>query len=318
MADELTTTGTNEEYKALSDRVGNLLQDKYQNFVADNTQNINTMYDAAKSSNLANLEMAYNQNLSDAEANRNRMVNQYNTAVSDLATQYERNRYNNNLQAASNGLNVGTGSQMALAQAGQYQRDYGKLRGEQAAQAAELDRQIADMTATYRSEVTKAIADGDYSRAAALVDEANNQVSQLKDAYSLQITDLGNAAELLAEAGDYTGYQDLYGYTDDQVKALQQNWAMSNPDAAYKSGIIDGYMYYQLTGNWPVGFDPWGGQNNNNSGLTEWDYSWYKSMTDYAKKHNISVNKAIDAYHNRNTTPSPNSNTPTPNTPTTG
>ena len=143
--------------------------------------------------------------------------------------------------------------------------DVRELRGEQAAQQMEQDRQINNLTAQYRYAVQSAIAENDYGRAAALVDEANNKVSQLKDAYNLQITDLGNAAALLAEAGDYSGYKDLYGYTDDQVAALTNNWAMSNPDSAYSAGIIDGYTYYQLTGNWPVGFDPWSGGSSDSS-----------------------------------------------------
>ena len=235
------------------------LNEKYKAFVANNQDNINTMYDAARTSNLTGLESAYQQNLSDYQAQKGAIDKQYNTAANDLAIQYERNRMNNLLQAQMNGLNAGTGSQAQLALGSNYTRDFGKLRGEQAAQQMEQDRQINNLTAQYRYQVQQALADNDYGRAAALVDEANNQVSQLKDAYNLQTTDLGNAAALLAEAGDYSGYQDLYGYTDDQVDALRTNWAMSNPDAAYKAGVISGGEYYQLTGNWPYGYDPWGG-----------------------------------------------------------
>ena len=98
MADELNTQ---EKLNTTTTTPANTsaLNEKYQQFVANNTDNINTMYDASKTSNLAGLESAYNTNLSNMEAQKGQIDKQYNTAANDLAVQYERNRMNNNLQA---------------------------------------------------------------------------------------------------------------------------------------------------------------------------------------------------------------------------
>lgn len=272
------------------------LNEKYQQFVANNTNNINTMYDASKTSNLAGLESAYNTNLSNMEAQKSQIDKQYNTAANDLAVQYERNRMNNNLQAQMNGLNVGTGSQMNLALGSQYNRDFGNLRGAQAAAQVEQDRQINNVKSEYQLAVQKAIADNDLARAAALVDEANNQIGQLQQAYQLQQQDLGNQAALLAAAGDYSGYGNMYGLSDDQVNTLKTQWALQNPDAAFYSGVIDANEYNRLTGSWPRGYGP---SASGGGGGGNWNTSWYKSMTDYAKSRGVSVNKAISTYRGK-------------------
>jgi len=235
------------------------LNEKYQSFVADNTENINQMYDAAQASKLSGLESAYTQNLSDAQALKPQIDEQYNRSANDLAVQYERNRYNNNLQAAQNGLNVGTGSQMNLALNSQFGRDYGNLRSAQAAAQVEQDRQIANIESQYRLQVQQAIADNDLARAAALVDEANNQVNQLQKAYAIQQEDLGNAAALLGASGDFSGYGNLYGLTDQQVGTLQTQWAAQHPDLAWQSGMIDANQYRAITGKYPAGYNPGGG-----------------------------------------------------------
>lgn len=253
------------------------LNEKYQSFVANNTDNINQMYDANKASQLAGLESAYNTNLSNMEAQKSQIDKQYNTAANDLAVQYERNRANQNLQAQMNGLNVGTGSQMNLALGSEYNRDFGNLRGAQAAAQVEQDRQINNVKAEYQLAVQKAIADNDLARAAALVDEANNQVSQLTNAYNLQQQDLGNQAALLAAAGDYSGYQNMFGLSDDQTGMLKTQWALQNPDAAFYSGVIDANEYNRLTGNWPRGYGSSGGSGGGNGG-------WYGTVRDNWRK----------------------------------
>ena len=190
------------------------LNEKYKALVGDNTQNINTMYDASKTSALAGLESAYNQNLSDATAQKAQIDKQYNTAANDLGAQYERQRRNNNIQAAGNGLNVGTGSQMALAQASAYQRDMGNLRGQQAAAQTEQDRQINNIKMAYQSQVQQAIADNDLARATALTQEANRQIDQMTKAYQMQYNEEQDALDRQrqAELDAYNREQDAQAW----------------------------------------------------------------------------------------------------------
>lgn len=250
------------------------LNEKYQQFVADNTANINAMYDANQQSKLTGLESAYTQNLSDATAQKDKIDQNYNRAANDLAVQYERNRANQNLQAQMNGLNVGTGSQMGLALGSEYNRDFGNLRGQQAAAQVEQDRQINNIESQYRLAVQQAIADNDLARAAALVDEANNKVNQLTNAYQLQQQDLGNAAALLASAGDFSGYQNMLGLSDDQAGLLRTQWTVQNPDLAYQSGLIDPEQYRAITGSYPRGY------SIGNSGGGKYNKSYYQTQID--------------------------------------
>ena len=312
------------------------LNEKYKSLVSDNTGTINQMYDANRDSALAGLESAYNQNVSDLTAQKSQIDKQYNTAANDLAVQYERNRQNNNLQAAGNGLNVGTGSQMALAQSGQYQRDFGNLRGQLAAAQTEQDRRINDVKMQYQAQVEQAIADNDLARATALTQEANNQINQLSNAYKLQYAEeqdaldrqrqaeldaynreqdalnrayreqsdaydrQAQAAALLASTGDFSGYAALFGLGQDQVSRLRAQWMASNPDAAYNSGMMDANQYKAVTGKYPAGYTPpssGGGYGGNTQ-------SWYSQMRKERDEYNagkpaneqVTLSDYINAY----------------------
>ena len=308
------------------------LNDKYKSLVSDNTGTINQMYDASKQSALAGLESAYNQNLSNAEAQRSQIDKQYNTAANDMAVQYERQRQNNNLQAAGNGLNVGTGSQMALAQSGQYQRDFGNLRGEQAAAQTEQGRLIDNIKMQYQSQVQQAIADNDLARATALTQEANNQIAQLTNAYNMQYQEeqdalnrqrqaemdaynreqdaldrayrqqqdeynrQATAASLLASMGDFSGYAALFGLSNDQQSLLRAQWMASNPDTAYNSGMMDANQYRAITGKYPAGYTP------PSSGGSYGGTSWYETMKNERDEYNAAnPNDKVDltTYINR-------------------
>ena len=268
------------------------LNEKYKSMVTDNTGTINQMYDAQKQASLSGLESAYNQNLSDATAQIDKINQTYNRGANDLAVQYERQRQNNNLQAAGNGLNVGTGSQMALAQSSNYQRDFGRLRGEQANALTEQDRQINNIKMQYQNAVQQALADNDLARATALTEEYNRQSNQYQNLYKLQYAEeqdaldrqrqaeldaynreqdawnqrmkenqlaqqqAENAAALMAQSGDFSGYASLYGLTPAQTSALQAQWMASNPDLAYNSGAMTAEQYRSITGQYPVGYTP--------------------------------------------------------------
>ena len=154
--------------------------------------------------------------------------------------QYERNRRNFNRQAAGSGLNTGTASQAALAQNSTWQRDYGNLRTAEADALAKADQQMAALETQYKSAVASAIAENDYDRAKALMDEYGNQEN--RDAAM---------AKTLASYGDFSGYAKLYG--DDAANNMAQYWIYSNPQLAYSMGKISADEYARLTGKYPGG-----------------------------------------------------------------
>lgn len=210
---------------------------------------INSMYDAQKQQQLNELETAYKQSRASAQTAADKIPEQYQAQANDLATQYERNRRNLNTQAAGNGINTGTGSQMALALNNRYQQNMGGLRTSQAEAQTAADRQMADLEARYKSEVASAIASNDLNRAKALYDEYNNAEERLRA-----------DAKNLAGYGDFSGYNQLYTQlygadrANDIVGNMQSLWRAQNPDIAYFTGQMTAEEYRNLTGQYPAGY----------------------------------------------------------------
>ena len=238
-------------------------------------QAINDLYDAKQQSQLQQLESAYQASKSEAEAARDKLPGQYQQQANDLAAQYERNRRNFNLQAEASGLNSGTASQAALAQNSAYQRDMGALRTAQADAMTEADRGIAELERQYQANVSSAIADNDYQRAQALLNEYNNGYTR----------DL-NTAKTLAAYGDFSGYAGLYG--QDTANNMAALWKAQNPDLAYNTGRMSAEEHKAITGKYPKGYTapvrysyspvtPTGENEITDTGLTE------PTMADYTK-----------------------------------
>lgn len=221
------------------------------------TDAINQIYDAQRRAREEELKAAYDRSMSDYQAARDKIAPEYQKQANDLSVQYERNRQNFNNQAAATGINSGTASQAALARGGEYQRDFGNLRTAEANATAEADRQMANLTAEYQANIRAALADNDYKKAQALLDEYNNGYQR----------DLKNA-QILAEFGDFSAFANLYGA--DQAKNMEAVWRAQNPELAasldYASGKIDAEQYRQLTGTYPAGYIPAGGLGGGGGG----------------------------------------------------
>lgn len=209
-------------------------------------QAIEQMYAAQREAQLKQLEASYNQSLSDAQAAQAKIDPLYQGKANDLAVQYERNRRNFNQQAAGNGINTGTASQAALAMNSNYQRDYGALRTAQANAQAEADRSMASLQAQYQNAVSNAIAQNDYQKASALYQEYNNQYTR----------DSQQAA-LLAQYGDFSGWEKLIG--KEQADNMAAVWRIQNPDLAYQLGQMSANEYFRVKGQYPVGYNAGGG-----------------------------------------------------------
>lgn len=209
----------------------------------DNLDAINQMYDARRASTLSGLQAAYEQNLSNSQAARNAISGTYQTQANDMAAQYERNRRNLNEQAAANGINTGAGSQQRLALQNVWNRDYGRLRASEAGDIAEADRGIADLQNQYQISIQQAVAENDYNRAAALLDEYNNIYNR-----NMQ------QAQTLASYGDFSGYASLYG--EAAANNMRQAWIAKNPLLAYNTGAINAATYFKMTGKYAPGYEP--------------------------------------------------------------
>lgn len=189
------------------------------------TDAINAMYDAQRAQREAELKSAYEQAMSSYQSAYDKISPAYQQKANDLAVQYERQRHNFFNEAAASGINTGVSAQESLARGGEYQRDFGALRTSEAEQQAAVQRQMADRENQYRSDVAAALAQNDYQKAGALLDEYNNGYQR----------DLENA-KLLASYGDFSLFQNLYG--KDQADNMFLLWAAQNPDLAHNTGAI--------------------------------------------------------------------------------
>lgn len=61
-------------------------------------------------------------------------------------------------------------------------------------------------------------------------------------------------ADALAQYGNFSGFEDLYG--KEQADQMRLTWASANPDAAWTAGLITEEEYYKLTGARPRGGIP--------------------------------------------------------------
>lgn len=234
-AAEVPTQGTQTPQAPAADAAGGAADAAgnggYNNNVVNGAYNtarmdaINQMYGAQRAAREAELKNAYDQSMSAYQEAQGKIAPEYQQKANDLGVQYERQRHNFWNQAAASGINTGVSAQESLARGGEYQRDFGALRTSEAEQQAAVERQMADRKAQYQNDVAAALAENDYQRAGALLDEYNNGYSR----------DLENA-KLLASYGDFTFFENLYG--KDQANNMFLLWASQNPDLAHNTGRI--------------------------------------------------------------------------------
>lgn len=153
-------------------------QDNLNAYNANREQQISNVYDKALASTQQGMKTAYDQNMSDLQAARDKITPQYQQSANALAAEYERQKRNTNMQGAANGLNTGAGSQLALGQSMAYQGNAGNLARSQNEALNEANRSIADLGVKYQNEIAQAVANNDYKLAASMLDEYENQYNR--------------------------------------------------------------------------------------------------------------------------------------------
>ena len=252
----------------------------------NNTASLKTAYDK----NLAQIANSYQQNLSDANAYKEGISPRYQESMNALSAEYERQRRNNNMQAAVNGINTGTGSQLALGQAMAYQNTQGNLSRSENEALNEAERGINDLNrayqnqqdiinteynnnvdklnreyenqlATYGTTFQNNILDLKTNYENKIAEAAANNDYQLAaallDEYGAQYDRAMQQASQLAEFGDFSMYANIYGV--DAAQQMEKMWSFQNPDLAYNLGRITAEDYFNMTGNYPSGYSAAGG-----------------------------------------------------------
>lgn len=222
------------------------VQEQFQTRSAENQAGITKAYDSGIAAQKQSLLDAYNANTGAQQTAGQTIRQTYGTGSNDLAVQNARNTGNINQFADVRNVNRQQGSQAALQLNNARARAESGLAFRQQQALAENQRQQDLAKAQYQAQVQAALADKDYKQAAALLDDYNNQ-NKWRD----------EQAQILATYGNFEPYKQLYG--EDTANAMKAVWTRQNPDAAYQMGEMDPYTYYDVTGRWPAGFNPYGG-----------------------------------------------------------
>lgn len=133
---------------------------------------IQSMYDANRAAEEANLRAAYEANVATLEHEGEKIDPTYNAAADQASVQAAINRANFNEAMAANGLNTGAGSQAQLSQNNALLRSVAGIRQAQADARNELNFQRAQMETQYRNAIQEALAKNDLAQAQALYEEA--------------------------------------------------------------------------------------------------------------------------------------------------
>lgn len=181
----------------------------------------------------------------------------FKTARADVNVQANRNANGLNQFADVRGLNRQAGSQQALQLNRARQTAVGDVVALQNAAIEENARRQAMLKVDYNNRVQAAIANRDYRKAAALLDDFNNQNKWLET----------NAANL-ASYGNFTGYQTMYG--GGTASNMRRFWIAQNPDLAYNTGAINAKQYKKMTGKDAPDMIPKAGPGGYNGGLNNW------------------------------------------------
>lgn len=204
---------------------------------------INETYDAGLAAQKQGLLDAYNANTAAQTQQGQKIAQDYGTAQQDIGVQNARNNANLTQFADVRRVNTNAGSQHQLNLGQAAARANAAIGYAQQQAVQENERQKALMTTNYQNQVQAALADNDYKRAAALLDDYNNQ-KKWQD----------QQAQILASYGNFDPYKQMYG--DDAGDAMQRVWQAQNPEVAYRTGAIDAETYRQLTGKYPAGYSP--------------------------------------------------------------
>lgn len=147
---------------------------------------LNSLYDASLKSQLAQLQMAYNNNLAQLDKTQTETNAEYDEQKRQTQGNSERSAANWRELALAQGLNTGAIGQAALSQNNQLQSNLNTLGAAQAQNLANIEQQRALLGQQYQLQILQAQADNDFERAQALYNEAVRQDEILRQQQAQQ------------------------------------------------------------------------------------------------------------------------------------
>lgn len=241
-------------YAAARDYItGQVGQQQKQEADYDLSEQLRKQKAAEIESTLAGLKEAYTKGMAEYDATLDKLPARYQAAKNAAAAQAAIAQRNFDERAAASGLNSGASGQAALDASASYRGALAQLSRSQAADAAELDRAKANLTAQYEADIARAKADGDAALANALyqemvriqgleredgdrtyqryLDELDRQAGTEQTAYNRQ------------QAADRTAYerqQEALDRADAKAKE-EYDRKLQTADLQAQFGVFDGY-----------------------------------------------------------------------------
>ncbi len=132
---------------------------------------VDDLYDAAKELKLVELKKAFEENSADIDAQRRGIPAVYRARRNSAAAKSALEGRNFNEYAAATGLNSGAGGQAALARSNALRGELGAIDADEDAARRDVDEAGLKLRIQYENDLAAAVANGEYERAAALLDE---------------------------------------------------------------------------------------------------------------------------------------------------
>lgn len=155
---------------------------------------VTSLYDSALTNSMQSLMSAYENSRANLSHTLEQIPETYQTQRNAVAADSERQKAAFNERAASVGMNAGNGTQAALAFSNTLQNNLGALDKAQANAINEGNFQLDQLYREYQQQVAQAVAQNDYQKATALLEEHQKAAQSVVDTAMNQASvDLQNA-----------------------------------------------------------------------------------------------------------------------------
>lgn len=206
--------------------------------MANSEELLKQMYDSNLASQKAALQSDYDAALADLDAQKAAAQKQTEHNVRMTKTEADRSAVNAAEYYEAAGLSSGARAQAKVAQDNQLLADLTAIRAAQQQGDINIERQRGLLGQQYAAAIRQAQAENDMAKAQALYEQAKEAEAALRAQQQ-------EAAKLMAEAGDFGLYAQLYGLTPEQVRVLEREFSAQNGGtgtAPYVSGAANGVV----------------------------------------------------------------------------
>ena len=186
---------------------------------------IEKLYGAQLEQNKAQLESNYTSAMQGLDTQAQNVQKQAQDRINQTAVEADIARKNYAEVQNAYGLSSGAMAQAKLAQTNQLSADIAAIRAAQQETESGIELERENLRRQYENAIRQAQADNDMAKAQALYQEAARVDADLEAKKQ-------HAAQLLANAGDYSLMQEYLNLTDDQAALLKKKATSSSKSSS--------------------------------------------------------------------------------------